>query len=176
MAKLSADNDVRVGDKPHGGTARMTDVIQRVPSARLLPDALEPVVEQIIGPDPELTELAFRCPQPGHGEQRLHADDVAKLDDGPDRCATAIVALVDFTDENGATRLVPGSHRRRDLQQQSGALGQDDRRVRDQLVTLAGPAGTAFVFSGHLLHGGGRNRSDRSRPALQLTYRSSRHT
>lgn len=86
------------------------------------------------------------------------------LDPLPDRVATAIVALVPFTAENGATRVVPGSHRRIDLQRRSGGLSShpDER-------TLTCAAGDAFVFSGHLLHSGTPNRSDHERPALQIT-------
>ena len=130
--------------------------------------ALISAVTAILGSGFEPFEVSFRSPQPGFGGQRLHADDVPKLVDGPDQVATAIVALVDFTDENGATRVVPGSHRRRDLQRQSGSL----IRHRDE-IRLTGAAGTAFVFSGHLLHSGMRNDSASDRPALQLVWRRS---
>ena len=96
----------------------------------------------------------------------LHADDAPKLDDAPSRVATAIVTLVEFTDTNGATRVVPGSHRRPDLQRRSGSLDSHPDEM-----TLTGPAGTAFVFDGHLLHSGTINRSDADRPALQITWR-----
>lgn len=158
--------DPRSGDKPHGQTRRMTDVAQRVPATAPLVEAVSPMIEQIIGDDIELLELAYRCPEPGFGSQKLHADDVPKLDTGPDRCATVIVALTEFTETNGATRLVPGSHRRPDLQRRSGAADS----VNGEVV-MTGPAGTAFVFSGHVLHSGTDNRSDRPRPALQMTFR-----
>ena len=78
---------------------------------------------------------------------------------------TAVVALCDFTPDNGATSVIPGSHRRPDLQRRSGSLEYHP----DELV-LTGPAGTAFVFCGHLLHRGTRNRSTASRPALQVSW------
>ena len=69
--------------------------------------------------------------------------------------------------------MVPGSHRRIPTCSSVGSLGADPG-VDDRLgaVPLVGPAGTAFVFSGHLLHGGTENRSDRPRPALQLSFRA----
>ena len=157
----------RSGDKPHGGTRRLTDLDDRLPDTLDLVDRLAPVVDQILPGGWVVSEIAYRCPGPGRGAQRLHADDVPRLDDGPHRCATAIVALVGFTTTNGATAVVPGSHRRPDLQRHSGTL-----EGHPEAVALTGPAGTAFVFTGHLLHGGTANRSAEERPAIQLSFRS----
>ena len=127
---------------------------------------LTAVVAAILGPNHWPGGVVYRSPRPGYGAQRLHADAVPQLDrSAPATCATAIVALTDFGPDNGATRVVPGSHRRPDLQRRSGSL--DDH---PDAVTLQGRAGTAFVFSGHLLHGGSLNRSDRPRPALQVVF------
>ena len=159
--------DPRSGDKPNGGTRRLTALEERLPEVVEMIDGLLPVIEQILGPGHRLGEVAYRCPGPGYGGQRLHADDVPRLEPGPHQAATALVALVAFTDDNGATRVVAGSHHRPDLQRQSGQL--DDHPEAELLV---GPAGTGFVFTGHLLHGGTANRSTSDRPALQVTWRS----
>lgn len=161
-------DDGRVGDKAHGGTRRLVDLVERVPGVAALAQhpRLLAVVHHLLGPEPVLDQATYRCPQPGFGGQRLHADDVPMLEVGPARCATAIVALTDFTADNGATRLLPGSHRRPDQQRRAGEL----ERHPDE-ITLVGPAGTAFAFSGHLLHAGGLNRSAAPRPALQLVWR-----
>lgn len=162
--------DARAGDKPHGGTRRLSAVEERLPDATEVAEVsvgIAPVIDQILDGDWELTEIAFRCPGPGFGHQRLHADDLPRLEPGPDRCATAIVALVDFTEDNGSTVVVPGSHHRPDLQRQVGSIERNPDAEH-----LLGPAGTAFVFTGHLLHGGTENRSTEPRPALQLTYRA----
>ncbi|MEM8748638.1 MAG: phytanoyl-CoA dioxygenase family protein, partial [Actinomycetota bacterium] len=112
------------GDKPAAGTRHLFGLDTRSGDvARLLASsAIVDAVRQIVGPDARLDQASFRCPQPGFGAQKLHADDAPKLDDDPSRVATAIVALVEFTDTNGATRVVPGSHRRPDLQRRSGSL------------------------------------------------------
>ncbi len=161
-------DDPRSGDKPHGATRRLTALEERVPETADLVDQLAPVVDQILPGGWTTSEIAFRSPGPNTGEQRLHADDVARFDDAePYRCATAIVALIDVSVENGATRVVPGSHRRLDLQR----LSQTVEHLPDE-VYLSGPAGTAFVFCGHLLHAGSVNRSTATRPVLQYTFRA----
>jgi len=155
-------------DKPVAGTRHLFSLDERSPVIAELVErpVLIDAVTAFLGPRYERVETSYRCPQPNHGQQRLHADDVPKLGGGPDVVATAIVALTDFDQRNGATRLVPGSHRRVDLQRRSGALASHP----DEIV-LTGLAGTAFVFSGHILHSGTTNRSTSDRPALQLVWR-----
>jgi ectoine hydroxylase-related dioxygenase (phytanoyl-CoA dioxygenase family) len=69
--------------------------------------------------------------------------------------------LVDFTDENGATRLVPGSHRR---------THEPPRDERVETVAGVGPAGTALVFDGRVWHGTGANATVDERRYGVLTY------
>jgi ectoine hydroxylase-related dioxygenase (phytanoyl-CoA dioxygenase family) len=165
----------RQGDKRVGGTRRACDVLHRVRDAGALFDAPEitAAVASLLGPDTAwpVRDVAFRCPQPGFGNQALHADEMAIEHAGECWAVTAIVALCDFAPDNGATAVVPGSHHRPDLQRRAGRLdlGRDE-------VTLCGKAGTAFVFSAHLLHRGTLNRSDHPRPALQAQWgRRPRH-
>ena len=161
--------DRRTGDKPFADTRRLASLDERAPEllAELtdLP-AVRDAIGYLVGDGAGLVEATYRCPGPGGGGQRLHADDVPKLDDGPTRVATAIVALVHVDESNGATRVVPGSHRRPDLQRHAGTLD-----AHPDEVSLSGPAGTMFVFSGHLLHSGTPNRSATPRPAIQLSWR-----
>lgn len=168
-ALAALGDDRRVGDRPVSGTHRLTASVARVPEvAAVVGDGrLLAVVTTILGPDVEPGEVIYRCPQPGFGGQSLHADALPQATaHAPATCATAIVALAPFEPHNGATRVVPGSHRRPDLQRRAGDL--DDH---PDAAVLTGPAGTAFVFSGHLLHSGTVNRSSRPRPALQITWR-----
>ncbi len=69
--------------------------------------------------------------------------------------------LVDFTEENGATRLVPGSHR-------IPAEPPGDRPVAT--VPGIGPAGTALVFDGRIWHGTGANTTADEYRYGVLTY------
>ena len=69
-------------------------------------------------------------------------------------------ALDDFTEANGATRLVPGSHRWTDRQP-----GPDD-----EVVQAVMPAGTVLFYVGKIWHGGGANTTDRPRLGVILEY------
>ena len=70
--------------------------------------------------------------------------------------ANVMWMVTEFTEENGATRLVPGSHL-------SGR--QPDSAIPHPVSTVAatGPAGTAFAFDGRLWHGGAANKTSESR-------------
>jgi ectoine hydroxylase-related dioxygenase (phytanoyl-CoA dioxygenase family) len=77
--------------------------------------------------------------------------------------ATVMWMITDFTEQNGATRLVPRSH----------LSGRDpDPSVPHPVETLAatGPAGTAVVFDGRLWHAAGANVSDQHRDGITTTY------
>lgn len=167
-ALLGSDLDARQGDKSASGTRRAADLLERIPQiAGLFEDpALLGAVTYLLGQRVPLTDVAFRSPQPGFGKQSLHADDIPIQRAGECRAVTSIVALCDFTDDNGATAVVPGTHRRPDLQRRLGRLD-----LSGSEVMLRGTAGTAFVFSAHLLHRGTRNRSSGPRPVLQAQWR-----
>jgi hypothetical protein len=166
-ALAAIDHDVRLGDKQVSGTRRLVDVVERLAAARPVLDhpALRAAVGWFLGDDFTLGGVTFRSAEPGFGEQRFHADAVPLLTPGRWQVVTAILALCEFTAGNGATAVIPGSHRRPDLQRRSGSLENHP----DELV-LTGPAGTAFVFCGHLLHRGTRNRTTTPRPALQVSW------
>ena len=165
-------DDVRTGDKPWAGTRRLVALRDRVPATaeRVLshPDVVR-IVESVLGSAVEIGEFTFRCPFPGFGAQKLHADDLPLTDINQTLGLTAIVPLVEFTTDNGATRLVPGSHRRPDLQRLSGNLD-----CHPDEIVLTGPAGGMFMFSCHVLHSGTENRSKQPRPALQICWAPAR--
>jgi hypothetical protein len=71
-----------------------------------------------------------------------------------------LVMLDAFSEENGATYLLSGSHR-------SGERPSDEDFFRDA-VRAVGPAGSIVVFDSNLWHAAGVNRSDRPRRALTL--------
>lgn len=105
--------------------------------------------------------------QPGEKAQFLHRD----LENypifrkygptGPEVMCNCLVALSDYTEEMGATRVLPGSHKWADF---------EDRGDPAQTIPAVMEKGDALIFSGKLLHGGGENRSDRPRRALALAF------
>ena len=68
-------------------------------------------VRQVLGDDHRMLGLASRGLRPGHGQQALHVDWGGQGTPGVWYACHAICALVDFTEGNGATRVLPGSHR-----------------------------------------------------------------
>lgn len=101
---------------------------------------------------------------PGENDQVLHRDDSiypARLP-GMEWQVSVMWALTDFTLENGATRVVPGSHREwvRD-----GDLGELGSVVQEPMAQ-----GSALFYLGSTLHGGGANRTSKSRIGLINTY------
>jgi ectoine hydroxylase-related dioxygenase (phytanoyl-CoA dioxygenase family) len=101
--------------------------------------------------------------------QMLHRDcdnwpQVSLLNwpDGPELTLSAMIALEDVTEELGATRVIPGSHRWADFADHGSA----DMTVPAEMVP-----GDALVYSGKLVHGGGANQtSDRWRLAMHLSF------
>lgn len=101
--------------------------------------------------------------KPGQGSQPLHRDRLAWGGYIPRQIEpqfNTIWALTDFTEENGATRIVPGS-----------PSWDDDRRsTADEKTQAVMPAGSVLVYSGSVIHGGGENRSDHDRIGMNITY------
>jgi len=99
---------------------------------------------------------------PGEPNQILHHDDSVYPIPRPHEqlVVTTMWPLDDFTEVNGATRLVPGSHRWTDRQP------DEDTQVRIAEM----PAGSVMFYLGTLWHGGGANRSDRPRLGVILEY------
>lgn len=106
---------------------------------------------------------------PGEPAQALHRDannwlnHVAPLwPDCPEVTVSSMIALEEVTEELGATRVVPGSHKWPELH----------RFERDiETVPAEMSPGDAFIYSGKVLHGGGENRTtDHWRLAMHLSF------
>ena len=99
---------------------------------------------------------------PGEKAQFLHRDDTIypMRMPGMEWQVGVMWAVTDFTVENGATQVVPGSHR-----------WQVERKPKSQEILQKGmPKGSALIYLGSLFHGGGENRSDEPRMGLINTY------
>lgn len=120
--------------------------------------------EHILGRPFRVRDFHGRNPLPGFGQQGLHADWPTRAAGDPYFVVTALFMLDDFTAENGATRVVPGSHRF--VQPLPKSQAQPNAQHRDQAI-VTGEAGSLLVFNGHLWHSGRRNDSAGPRRAIQ---------
>ena len=163
------------------GTLHLSGVMDSGPEfdAAWTAPRLLAAVAHLVGPDFRVGDVHVRAPEPGNGAQFLHADG-GRPAEGPHghAGATAILALVDFTADNGATRVVPGSHLRDgwfEVDRRWGAAAikrgkksQDERDPDEQTVLCR--AGSAIVFTAALWHSGTRNRGTERRDAFQIGF------
>lgn len=121
--------------------------------------------EHLVAPAFHVRDLHGRNPLPGFGQQGLHADWQPLPAGAPFVVVTAIFMLDDFTEDNGPTRVVPGSHLTRRAVPKS--LAQPLARHPEERLVV-GRAGSALVMNGHLWHSGTENRSSGPRRAVQM--------
>ncbi|BCA27832.1 phytanoyl-CoA dioxygenase family protein [Metapseudomonas otitidis] len=123
--------------------------------------ALLAVVGALIGERFFLAQVEGREPLPNGGRQRLHRDFSAER---PGDTVNALVFLDDYGPDNGATRLIPGSHRP-DL-----AAPPVDFDDESHAIQLSGSAGDILVFDADLIHAGSLNRLGSRRRTLLVAY------
>ncbi len=122
-----------------------------------------PFAEAVLDPELQLSSLSAITLCPGQEGQPIHADDqlipVAK----PHQPFTlnCFWAISDFTEPNGATRLVPGSHK---------ADHHPEYGADYEAITAEMPAGSILFFHGSLWHGGGSNRTNERRYGVANYY------
>ncbi len=114
-----------------------------------------------------LGELQGRDPLPGYGQQGLHADWRPRQPGEPFRVVNSLWLLDEFTAENGATRVVPGTHL---LPHAPGKHAGDPSSRHPEEVIITAAAGAALIFNGHLWHSGRQNRSQGPRRVLQCSW------
>jgi ectoine hydroxylase-related dioxygenase (phytanoyl-CoA dioxygenase family) len=122
-----------------------------------------PVVERVLDPGCLVSSLSSIAIGPGESAQPIHADDQLiplTKPHVPTVCNT-MWALTDFTEANGATRVIPGSHHR-DHSPEYGAPYDS--------VAAEMPAGSVLVWHGSLWHGGGANTTDERRVGIAMNY------
>lgn len=127
--------------------------------------SLTAAAEHILGRPYRVRELHGRNPLSGYGQQGLHADWIPRAPGAPYFVVTSIWMLDDFTTENGATRVVPGSHRI--TKPLPKPIAQPQAHHPDERI-VTGRAGSLLVFNGHVWHSGRRNDSRGTRRAAQL--------
>jgi len=149
-------------------TRRTGGLIGRSPTCRDV--VMNPLVLDVVGRFlAHATSFQLHLTQviaigPGEPGQPIHRDqwafDFFPFPSGYEVQCNTIWALSDFTEENGATRVVPGSNRQADKLEFS----------HKQTQPAAMPAGSVLLYTGAIYHGGGANRSDHIRYGLNITY------
>ncbi len=172
LAELSRIEGSRAGAEVHqeAGTDRLSDLVNKDPMFQVC--FTHPVVlaaiRHVLG-EFRLSSLNSRAAHPGQGHQGLHADWGVLGEEEHFQVCNSIWLLDDFTADNGATRVVPGSHRKRG-KAPADELGGDPKATHPDEVQLLAPAGTVVVFNSHVWHGGTRNNTDRPRRAMHSYF------
>jgi ectoine hydroxylase-related dioxygenase (phytanoyl-CoA dioxygenase family) len=163
--RAAFDTGVRPSDQwpvPRGPDWRhsLLDLDPRVQAVCRLPQVLA-AVGGLIGERFFLAQVEGREPLEGGGHQTLHRDLSAAR---PGDTVNAIAYFDDYGPENGATRLVPGSHRL--------AQGEPPFDFSDEFrsVQLQGSAGDILVFDADLVHAGSRNQTGARRRSILIGY------
>lgn len=160
---------------PYGGdefmgrkTQRVGALIARTPSCReIVTDSrILTLAQHFLGPHCEKIQINLTQAttiNPGEGSQLLHRDREAWGTNIPAQLEpqfNTFWAITDFTEENGATNIAPGSHK------------WDWNRTANvhEITQAVMPKGSVFLYTGTVLHGGGENRSNEPRIGLNLTY------
>ena len=126
------------------------------------PEVLE-AIEVVLGPDFKLSSLNIRSANPHNGHaQPLHVDSGALPDEDGNSVCNSVWMLDDFTEHNGALRIVPGSHK-------WGRAPEPGAKPEGEML-VTGKAGDVVVMNAHMWHGGSENFTDRQRRAMHVYY------
>jgi ectoine hydroxylase-related dioxygenase (phytanoyl-CoA dioxygenase family) len=147
-------------------TQRVYALLRKCPA--IAPLVEHPIVTGIVDQFLAPTYLLMICQTadicPGEKAQGLHADDDGGAPPRPrgPNGISVMWALTDFTEANGATRFVPGSH----------AWDQEKADQASDADTHAAQmkAGSVLIYQGAVLHGGGANHSDQTRRGVSIIY------
>lgn len=174
--------EVRAALAPHLGSHTGRNPFEGLETERVYTLVARGAVFERLTAEPRLMDLLARFLQPGFlltasqaisihpGEaaQALHTDDgfYRQPRPRPAISLSVIVAVDPFTDLNGATDIIPGSHTWSDTQ----IAALDPAEAARMLRPMVMPAGAAIVFQGTLVHRGGANRSEAPRLAFTNQY------
>jgi len=121
-----------------------------------------PIVEGVLGEGCLVSSLSSIAIDPGEIAQPIHADDMVIPLEKPHRpiVCNSMWALTDFTEANGATRLVPRTH-----------LGPSpEYGAACETIAAEMPKGSVLIWDGSLWHGGGANNTGQRRTGIAMNY------
>lgn len=122
-----------------------------------------PLADAVLGGEVLVSSCSSIVIGAGEAAQPIHADDqlmpLAKPHVGT--VFNSMWAVTDFTEANGATRLIPGSHKA----DHSPEYGRHYDSIPAEM-----PKGSILAWHGSLWHGGGENRTDSRRCGVAMNY------
>lgn len=163
------EHDLGIGPGTNGfegrATHRVYNLLAHGELYRQIPvhPVVLPLMQHLLGDAPLVSSLSSITIGPGETAQPIHADDQVMPMPKPHRAITAnsMWAITDFTEANGATRIIPCSH----LADHSPVYGQHYDSISAEM-----PAGSILVWHGSLWHGGGANTTDERRMGIAMNY------
>ena len=125
-------------------------------------------MRHVLGPQIKLSSLNARSADPnGELPQPLHVDMSALPDEQGYWVCNTIWMLDDFTTENGATRVIPGSHK---WGRRPQDVLENPLTPHPEEILVLGSAGSIAVMNAHAWHGGTANRTAAPRLAMHAFY------
>ena len=167
LERLERDLDVAPAGNSFEGhaTLRVYNLLARDPIWAQVPvhDHVLPIVERVLDPGCLVSSLSSIRIRPDERAQPLHADDqlIPIPRPHPPLVCNSMWALTEFTAANGATRLVPGSHRLDHAPEYGTAY---------ESIAAEMPRGSVLVWDGALWHGGGANTTGADRIGIAMNY------
>lgn len=167
--RVEREFDITFGQNGFEGfeTRRIFNLIARGPSFRdlVINQTILQSIEGLLGEDFLLSGTTSMHIGPGETIQPLHSDDgmITLPRPHPATMVTTLWALSTFTSQNGATRLIPGSHKLKGITPGSGH--------EDDILLAEMPAGSVLILHGSTWHGGGANTTAQvDRYGLSIQY------
>ena len=167
LDRLEADLSIRPAQNPFEGTQtwRIYNLLahgrlyEQVP---VHPNVL-PVVEGVLDRGCLVSSLSSIAIGPGETAQPIHADDqlIPIPKPHPPTVCNTMWAITDFTEANGATRLMPGTHH-----------ADTNPNFTNEYDTIPAEMakGSVLVWHGSLWHGGGANTTAERRYGIAMNY------
>ena len=169
LKRYDAQEEILKDEFFGGALRKVEEVVNKSPAFVELLDTplVSAIAAEVLGENPLLHATGvFILEQGGYG-QTLHQDEVIykpylpRTPGGPQYVLNMMWAVVDFTAENGGTRILPGSH-----------LWTDDRTPQegDKEIQIEMSAGSLGMWLGSVWHGGGINRTPAARVGAEMGF------
>jgi ectoine hydroxylase-related dioxygenase (phytanoyl-CoA dioxygenase family) len=167
LYRLEREYDIKPSNNPFEGgkTVRIYNLLVHGKLYERIPvhDNVLPVVEGVLDSGCLISSLSSIAICAGENPQPIHADDqlIPIPKPHPPTVCNTMWALTDFTEANGATRIMPGTH----LSDHSPTYGEQYESIAAEMAK-----GSVLVWHGSLWHGGGSNHTDQRRIGIAMNY------